>query len=503
MKNVSHRHILSAAVVNAALKYLNLIVSIVGGLVIVPIILSKVPVDQYGIWLAVGAFSTWFAAADPGIANLLIQKVSESYGRSDGFSIAGYVGSGLFCSFWIAMIIGLGGVAFSSDLAGFLKLGPNTENASYLLQLAMMATGITVLFYSVNGVLQGLHESLFSGLILVSSNIMRIVFIYILLNQGFGVESVPMAMIISMSIALLLVSVALVHSWVRKVRQNPFRLDCLKSFAGLFGYTFGARFGKTISMNLDGIAISRVLGPEQVAFYSVTSTAAKQAESLVALPVSALRPGIAHLAGGEPKDLKVPVMALLSAVIWLAFAAGMMVFAFNRDFIGLWVGSKLYAGDGLTFLLAMLCMIRIWSASATVFGFSLGEIKRNSRIEWIYSILLASVMFFAVGKWGLYGALFAHLFAQLATVSWYSPATIWKRIDLRRIESGQICYQVLMSLISALLSWGLASLLPQVVTWVGLALNFMIVSAAYVFMLGLLSEKFRIILRSLLMRVFR
>jgi len=97
---------------NLLFKYINLALSVASGILLVPFYLKHLAIHEYGAWLAVGSFATWFAAMDPGIANLLIQKVSRSLGNNNSLDLANYVQAGISISLLVAVFVFLIGYFF-------------------------------------------------------------------------------------------------------------------------------------------------------------------------------------------------------------------------------------------------------------------------------------------------------------------------------------------------------------------------------------------------------
>lgn len=432
MTRYSGRFLRDSAGINALLKYANLIASIVGSILLVPIYLRHLGVEHYGAWLAVGAFAAWFAVFDPGIANLLIQKVSQSLGRADREALAASIRAGVVCTIAVAATVACLGLWLAGPIVESLRLTDmNREMLIDAFRLSVLGTALMILFYSLNGIIQGFHSSIIAGALVLTCTVGRMVSSVLLLQHGLGLLALPLGMLLSATCVLLascFIVVYLARDYpvlARKTRGS------FRDFSSLFVYSFGARLGKTIAVNLDSVLLARVLGPESVVMYSITATAPRQAENMVNLPMTALRAPLSHLHGSDDlARIRRIVERVLYGTVWFGgwIAAGLL--ALNQSFVELWVGGSRFAGGSVSALMAFLCLLRIWAGVTGMMGFSLGEIKRNSAVEWIYSLLLIVLVTAGISAWGILGATLAHLCAHLLTTTWHFPRTLWNALSL-------------------------------------------------------------------------
>ncbi len=63
--------------------YLRTFVGLANGILIVPLYLKYIDNSLFGIWLASGNILTWITIIDPGVGDVLIQKISYAYGKKN------------------------------------------------------------------------------------------------------------------------------------------------------------------------------------------------------------------------------------------------------------------------------------------------------------------------------------------------------------------------------------------------------------------------------------
>jgi O-antigen/teichoic acid export membrane protein len=475
---------------NILFKYVNLAMSIVGGILLVPFYLSHLSLRDYGAWLAVGSFVTWFAAMDPGIANLLIQKISLSLGERNKKALSGYLIAGVINACLVAIGIIIAGYSCAPAFIQWLAI-ENSQNLQLVsaFRIAVTGTATMIIAYALIGGIQGLHHSLAAGLLVTLGALFKIVIAVILLNSGYGLMALPTADLcaaIVMLCSAAIVLLAFLRKQVESVRPN---WQLFREFFQLFIYSFGGRLGKIMTGNLDSVLIARFIGAEQVTAYSLTATVPRHAESLIGQPIAALRPTLAYLSGSSNRDELSPyIERILRWIIWLSGWMTLGLIALNQPFVYLWVGREGFAGSWVAIALSALFWVRVWTNSTGAIGFSLGDIRRNSLAEWAYSVLMIPSLVIGVTYWGLLGVALAHCAVQIVTMAWYFPRSIWVRLQwkwssvARQFREG--CCSTLAATVGLLVC-------PEVNNWSDFVVAGVILTVVYFLLLAVSSSEFR------------
>src|SRR4028118_1025065 len=96
---------------NLIFQYGYVITNIINSLILLPLYLKHIDADTLGIWLATGNILAWMTLADPGVGDVLQQKIAELRGKKLFEETGKTIGSGLLAS---------GIILFISVLAGFI-----------------------------------------------------------------------------------------------------------------------------------------------------------------------------------------------------------------------------------------------------------------------------------------------------------------------------------------------------------------------------------------------
>ena len=68
---------------NLFFQYASIALSIISGVVLVPLHLKFISVDLYGAWVGTGSVLIWITLIDPGLSQVLMQQVAVAYGKKD------------------------------------------------------------------------------------------------------------------------------------------------------------------------------------------------------------------------------------------------------------------------------------------------------------------------------------------------------------------------------------------------------------------------------------
>lgn len=477
--------------VNVFFKYVQLALSLITGIVLVPIYLTYIPIGHYGAWLAAASMVIWLAVFDPGIANILIQKVAEALGRHDQGAILGFINAGLVCAATIAVLIILIGTLGADAAIRFMGISQSDAPVAEAFHLVVFSTGLMVLSYAVTGVNYALQSSWAIGWTSVAATIVKVVTVLLLLRGNFGLMALPYSELSSVGILLCGGAALLVHNLKRHGIPYSLGVGQLRELSGLFFFSFGARLSKVVTRNIDNVFIARWLGPESVSIYNLTATPPRQSENLINQPITAFRPAVSHVYGSGEKRLTQQVLTrLLHIVFWASGLLFAGLASFNGDFVRLWVGAHLFAGAEISLALCVLFVLQVWTNSLGTLGFSLGDIRRNSHIEWVASVLMVPAVWYGCGLWGVAGVVLGRCAVLLLTSVWYFPLSLIRKAEFDRQVLANLGFSLVVAIAAALICWGLFRHMV-IVGWGDLIRGALFLGMVYAILLVLGSQDFR------------
>lgn len=250
-------------------------VSIIIGLLLVPMTIHYVNPTQYGIWVTLSSVISWVALFDVGLGNGLRNKLAEALAVGDELLARKYIST----TYAVLMMI-MGGIYLL-----FLLINPFISWMNILNAPAGLETELSKLvfivftFFSLQFILRLIINILYAdqrpawnSLVNMLGNLIALIIIYILtmtthgslLYLGATMSGTPILILISITIFLF-------TSRYRKYMPSLKFVD-LTYFRDLIG--LGARFfvmqiSGLIILSTDNIIITQLFGPKEVTPYNV------------------------------------------------------------------------------------------------------------------------------------------------------------------------------------------------------------------------------------------
>ena len=273
------------------------------------------------------------------------------------------------------------------------------------LNLVLISTGIICFSYSLTAINQGFQSSLGVGLIYLITTLTELIVLIGLLILDFGLLSFGISMLYK---GILLTILNLLYFVWRIKRDNFHIFLSVSGFSDLTKKVLFNFFSKSIdgiSKNLDYVLLNNFLGSQYVPILSVTKKSFILVKSFLERPVLALFPTISNLYGtGDVVKTRTIILQLLKIITWTGGLSVTGLHLFNFSFISLLVGSDLYAGYIVNNTLIISLIITLLSNNLSTLCYSLGNIKGNSIIVIVQSIISIPLMYLGVKYFGMVGA---------------------------------------------------------------------------------------------------
>lgn len=409
-------------------------IGLIRGLLIIPLYLYYIDPKLYGAWLATGNILMWLTLFDPGVGDVAIQKIAESYGSNSKREIIKYqISSSVIISFIISFIVIFIGV-FGATL--LLKTVITTHeidfnNLSTAFDFAIFSTAITLFSFSLTGSIIGLQRTKQLGFIRNSSNVLGIIINVVLLMNGLKLIALSFSMLFASFFSLIAYAFLLIRIINKEKIGYGINIKFLANYSKIFTFTFMSKISDTLARNIDLILVGRFVGLEQVTVLSLTRRPLKFITQFITTPSIGMLPTISNLYGSRDNEkLKTVVLATLK-LLFLSIIIGASGFAlFNGNFIALWVGKKFYLGDTLNLIIAITFLTKTFSYVVYNYTFSLGAIKESSVFDFIKNIIWVFTIFISSYLWGIKGLLIGTLVVSIFTELWFYPKLLIKRLNI-------------------------------------------------------------------------
>jgi O-antigen/teichoic acid export membrane protein len=392
---------------NFVFQYGYVITNIINSVILLPFYLKKIDASTLGVWLATGNILAWMTLIDPGVGEVLQQKIAELLGKDEKEEISKTIGSGLVAAAGILLLSVIAGFVFYSFIGLIINkdvtIYPNLQIALFL---TIIATGMSLTQFSLSGINQGLHNAAQVAISSIVANILFLVINIVLLVMGFGIISIAFANLCR----AFFINVYNFATMRNVLGKNGMRIifegKHFKRFIRIFSFTSLSSIIGGLSGSMDTIFLARFISPAMITIFEINKRPVQLTQSLVGRHSVALMPSISHALGrGDKQGIQTLIEKQFKYYSYAAIIIG-LVFCFNyHDLIAGWTGEGKYAGDTIIYLLVANFFFILIGYFMSNMGYALGDIKMNSLIN-ILKGLLFGFFYYAAAKYdGIPGVL--------------------------------------------------------------------------------------------------
>lgn len=249
--------------------------SILASFLLVPLTINYLNTENYGIWLTLSSFISWFSFFDIGLGNGLRNKFTEAKSKGDINLAKGYVSSAYFSigAVSFVLIILFIGFNFFIDWTKVFNISSYLQKDLILLMpivfgffcLQLVAKLITTIYVAD-------HEHSTQGKVTFLTNTLSLLIVW-LLTKTTSTSILIFGIVYSFFPVLVLIGLNLIGFRSRYKQFKPelrfWRRDYFKDIFGLGFNFFIIQISGVIIFSTDTLLISRLLGPEEVVPYQL------------------------------------------------------------------------------------------------------------------------------------------------------------------------------------------------------------------------------------------
>ncbi|TDO19018.1 lipopolysaccharide biosynthesis protein [Pedobacter duraquae] len=483
----------AATIWNFFFLNIRFVVSMINGVLIIPLYLHYIDTAIYGAWLATGNILSWITIVDPGVGGVLLQKVGYAIGKEDKDDIGKVITSGTLISLALFIVCIAVGYITSFFIGGIANI--NVQYRSEVIdafRIGVWGTAFSLLSNTFTNFVLAYQKTKLHGMFVNSIMGLSIIVTVVLLFNGFGIRALAYNMLFT-GFSTLLYSVIMS---VMLIKQNDiqlsFQLPYLKSFSKIFAYTFSSRLFDTIASNIDLVLVSRYLGPHFVTALDLSRRPVKIVTGLANNVSISMLPALSHLFGTDDKDrIRAITIRIWRIILWLSglIIGGFVLF--NHSFMINWVGKEFWIGTLNNNLLCISFFILSIGYNLSNITYSMGDIKNNSLINVVRNCLYLVLLYLLTKILGLTGVILAFTLPIFILIGYYPRKLFAKaeytKSDIRSIllDTGVVSGILLCCVL-------ITCFFPFVSSFVWLVVGAALFVIGYVSLLIILSSNFRV-----------
>ncbi len=362
------------------------------GLLLVPLTINYLDIEQYGIWMTLLSVMSWVVFFDIGLGHGLRNKLAEALAVNDIKLARTYVSTAYVAVTFIAL-------TFFVILISILPFTPWSKvfNTALISNVELMKVVFAVGFFFLFNFILSLCNQIFfacqkASLATVGQLLLNLFALIVIL---FLIQHTPgrlLYLAAGYGLSMVLSNLLLTYYVYRKhaevfpsVRFIDFRK--IREIASLGVKFFIIQMAVLIIFATDNMIITQVLGPEYVTPYSVVFKLFSiiiMGHTILVTPLwsaytEAYAKGDIQWIRNVLKKLNVLMIPTMIAVLALV--------VFARDIINIWVGPEIEFPHLLVMLMGIYAIIAVWNNIYAYFVNGVGRIKPQ-----MYSAILAGLI---------------------------------------------------------------------------------------------------------------
>jgi O-antigen/teichoic acid export membrane protein len=336
-------------------------------LAVVPITLSYLGNERFGLWMAITSLVVFLGFADLGIGNVILNLVSEAYAKNDIEAAKKHVSNAFFMLIWVSVGLGFLFAFMYPQIAWdrFFNVSSSIARREAGPAVAMfVACFIVNLPFSIIPRIQmGYQEGYLTSIWQAISNLIGLGGIIAVVHLKAGLPWLVLVIAGFPIVGNLLNGIGLFafqRPWLIPRRQDVNALISKKIL--WVGFLFLIlQISNAIIYFSDNIIIAKVLGPEAVTDYAVPYRLFTIVPMILSMFLTPLWPAYAEAnSRGDGRWMKKTLINSILTTFAICALSSFFLIAFGEKILEIWVGSK------VIFSLSLMVSLGIWNILSSV-----------------------------------------------------------------------------------------------------------------------------------------
>ncbi|MEP7040732.1 MAG: oligosaccharide flippase family protein [Chloroflexota bacterium] len=340
-----YRRAALTAIASAAAR----IVSLATVLLTVPITLSYLGAERYGVVVTITALTAMLVFADFGLGNGLMNLVAAAKGRDDQRAVRVSVSSAFFMLTGVAAVLAIPSYMLYRFVpwTSFMNVGPeHADEVSTAVAIFLASVLVNLPLGIVHRVQLALQEGFVNSLWNAIGSIASIAGVLLAVQLRGDLSWIVLALVGGPVVAN-----SLNWLWLFLVRHRDFRprwsaatVSDGRRLARIGALFFVLQLSVAFAYQSDVVVATRVIGPQAATDYSVTFRLFMIVPTIVNMVLLPLWPAYSEaLARGDGRwVLRTLRLSVLTALVASGFSS-LVLIAFGSTILNLWVGSRVVA----------------------------------------------------------------------------------------------------------------------------------------------------------------
>jgi len=401
-------------------------ISIITGLIMVPLTISYVNQSQYGIWLTLSSVIAWFSFFDIGFGNGLRNKFAESKASGNDFLVKAYVSTTygiLFLIFTFVWIIFFS-VHYELNWSSILNAPSDLKSELSIVAVIVFSFFcIQIVLNTISTILLADQKPANAALITTLGQVISLLIIYLLtlISKG-SLIYLAWALGTGPFLISLIFSFYFFNTSYKKyaptIKLINFRYA--KDIMSLGAKFFVIQIAVVVIYQTTNIIIAQVAGPKEVTIYNIAFkyfSIMTMVFSIIMVPFwSAFTEAkILNDYDWMRKAYNKLIKIVLSLIACTVLMLGVSRFVYN-----IWVGDLVHIDFSMSLVVALFVIVCLWNMLFSQLLNGMGKIKLQLYISLIGTIVNIPLALYLGRKYGVNGVVVSSIILNLISAI-YAP----------------------------------------------------------------------------------
>lgn len=417
-------------------KGLSLLVSFIS----VPLLLSYLGKDTYGIWLTIFSVISWMSFFDLGLGNGLRNHLTHTFARKDYKKAQEYIST----AYWLLggfVFLCIGILQFGVFFVDWFKIFKPTihlnENLNTIVSICLWGFGLLLIVRLIVSIMQSAKQTGTGDLLMSIGSFISLVLIIIFSNFETTTKLYAVAFIFSWATPIVLLIFSIYYFGIKNINLRPRFKNVKRSLAKnifVLGIEFFvAQFLVLVLNQSSNIIITQILSPSDVTVYFIPLRLFSVFSIIMGLISTNLLPYFTE-ANSKKNLIKIKIIIIkLFKFLGILILIFSVVLFFSKNIIELWTVNQIEIPFQLLALHFLLVIVGgVNSIFATMLN-GIGKIKAQLPVLLLSVTLFVPLAFFLGKRFGLSGIVVATILSQIpiSIFFFYQTKIYFEQIEVK------------------------------------------------------------------------
>lgn len=398
------------------ITYISLAVHTLSNLVLTPLYLNYLGLDQYGLYQMIYTVASYILILDFGINTAMVRYISKYHATNDYESEKNFSAHCLITVVTIIVLMVAAGLIMNAFLLDIYPTitAEEADVAHQLMLIMLLVISGTVLLRFVSGCVSAYEHFAVNNAVTVVKLILKIILTICFLYIGMGVIAVALVDVIIIFAAILFLSIYAIRQLHFKIKLNKFDFALIIDLISFMFPVFLQAIIGYINSYVDKTVLGIMTSKADVAIYSIATTFVTLFNSLPSAISGVFLPKATKMIFGgsyNSDDLTNFVIrpGRYQFMLCGGFVCGFALF--GKEFISLWAGPNTVQAWTVAMIIIIPNMIPLIQNTTISILDALKKRLFRSVVLLIVSVIHVIISVFLVERYGMMGAPIGSAFA--------------------------------------------------------------------------------------------